>query len=108
MTSEQPIIGTRELPVTVFVSIGNVDDVLVARDWARFHAAVAEMLELGGAAFQGAWFSSPLAPWQTAVWCVDVKPGVIDRLKGQLAQIGASFGRGMIGWNEVSTSVLLG
>lgn len=99
---------TPDRPVTVFVSIGNVNDVLVAREWAAFHAQVTEMLQLGGAVFQDAWYCGPLAQWQTAAWCIDVQEGITERLKGELGAIGAKYGRGMIAWNEVSTSVLLG
>lgn len=95
-------------PMTVFVSIGNRGDVLVARQWAEFHAEVADMMEAAGAAFQGEWFCSPVAPWQTACWCVDIQPGVAERLKGKLAAVGAKYGRGMIGWSEVATAVILG
>lgn len=94
--------------ITVFVSIGNVDDRLVARQWATFHSEVAEAIELAGGVFQGEWFCSPTARWQTAAWCVDIQPGVADRLKGQLGAVGAKYGTGMVAWSEVAEALILG
>jgi hypothetical protein len=108
MSSEPPIIAIRDLPTTVFVSIGNVEDRLVQRQWAAFHADVTEMLARSGATFQGEWHSPPTAQWQTACWCVDVAPGVVDRLKGQLGVVGAKYGVGMVAWSEVASAVILG
>jgi hypothetical protein len=108
VSQEPPIVAIRDLPVTAFVSIGNREDVLVQRQWAAFHAEVTEMLELAGGSFQGEWFCGPTAQWQTAAWCVDVQPGIVDRLKGELAAIGAKYGRGMVAWSEVASAVILG
>lgn len=108
MSLELPIVGVREPPITVFVSIGNVNSALTFRDWSAFHQEIRDMLHRAGGAFQDELFSAQHVAWQTACWCVDVKPGIVERLKGELAAIGAKYGRGMIGWNEVSTSVLLG
>lgn len=94
--------------MTVWVSIGNRDDTLTSRGWAEFHGKIAEMLDRAGAIQQGEWFSNPLAPWQTACWCVDIQPGIAERLKGELGVIGAQYGRGMVAWSEVSTAVYLG
>lgn len=95
-------------PVTVFVVIANVQDQLSVGRWASFHAEVAEMIHLAGAVFQGEWFCSPVALWQNACWCIDVQPGVVERLKGELAVIGAKYGRGAVGWSEVAASYVLG
>lgn len=99
---------TPEPPITVFVSIGNVQDRLVQRDWAEFHREVVLEMELAGAKFQGEWFSGPVALWQTAAWCIDIQPGIADRLKGQLGAVGAKFGTGMVAWSEVASAVILG
>ena len=108
MSQELPIVGVRELPITVFVSIGNVGSALNFHDWSAFRREMRDMLERSGAVFQDELFSAPHVAWQTACWCIDVKPGIIDRLKGELAAIGAQYGRGLIGWNEIASSVLLG
>lgn len=95
-------------PVTVFVTIGNVEDQLTSRRWAAFHADIAEMLDRAGAIPQGSWFSGPTALWQTACWCVDIQPGIAERLKGELGAIGASYGRGMVAWSDVARAMYLG
>lgn len=99
---------TPEPVLTVFVSIGNVGSVLDYRQWSAFHGEMAEMMERAGATFQDWWFSPPTSDWQTACWCVDIKPGIAERLKGELAAIGAQYGRGMVAWNEVSSAIILG
>lgn len=99
---------TPDRPVTVFVTIANIDDRLTPHVWARFHSEIAEMMQRAGAIFQGEWFCGPTALRQSACWCVAVQPGIAERLKGELAAIGAVYGRGMVGWSEVSHSAILG
>lgn len=95
-------------PITVFITIGNVDDKLTARGWAQMHDEVAKTIELAGGIFQGEWFSSPISRRQSACWCVDIQPGITTRLKGELGALGASYGRGMVAWSEVTESRRLG
>ena len=99
---------TPDRPVTVFVSIGNVGSALTYADWSAFHEAIAAKMDQAGAVFQDWWFSPPTANWQTACWCVDVQPGIVDRLKGELGAIGAKYGTRMVAWNEVASAVILG
>jgi len=95
-------------PMTVFVTLTNVDAVLTPPGWAELHGKVAEMIDRAGGIFQGEWFCGPTALRQTACWCVDIQPGVANTLKGKLGAIGAGYGRGMVAWSEVSTAVYLG
>lgn len=95
-------------PMTVFVTIANLNDELSAYRWSAFHAEVCEMLNRAGAVFQGEWFCSPIALWQNACWRVDIQPGIAERLKGELAAIGVNYGRGAVTWNEVDRPTVLG
>jgi hypothetical protein len=99
---------TPEPPTTVFVTVANLDDQLGAARWVALHAELAQMIERAGGHFLGEWFSAPTAPWVTACWCIDIAPGVAERLKGELAAIGVSYGRGLIGWSEVASAAILG
>lgn len=99
---------TPEPAVTVFVVVANLGGVLDHRDWRTLHVEVGEMMSRGGAVFQDQWWSPPNVDWQTACWCIDVHRGIIDRLKGEIAAIGAKYGRGLVGWSEVASSSVLG
>lgn len=99
---------TPEPPLTVFVTVANVDEQLGAARWVALHTELAEMIERAGGCFLGEWFSSPTAPWVTACWCVTVAPGIAERLKGELAAIAVSYGRGMVGWTATASTAILG
>lgn len=99
---------TPEPPITVFVTVANVDGLLPAYRWSQLQQELVEMLDRGGAKFAGEWFSAPLAELETTSWCATVAPGVAERLKGELAAIAVSYGRGMIGWSEVAGTAILG
>jgi hypothetical protein len=90
------------------VTITNVDHQLTPPGWWELHVAVANMMEKAGAVFHGEWFCGPIASHQSACWCIDVQPGIVERLKGELAVIGAKYGRGMIAWSESPETFILG
>lgn len=98
MSQEQPIVGMREPPVIVYVTIGNEADSLTQARWVAFHDEVVEMITLAGAQIMGDWYSAPLARWQGHCFCVQVKVGVIDRLKEELAKIARDHGP--LAWAE--------
>lgn len=95
-------------PMVVYVCIGNNDDSLTQYRWSQYHAAVAEMLTLAGAAFHGEWFSAGSSIWQNACWCIEVQPGIADRLKSELAVIARDYEQDAISWAEVPETVFLG
>lgn len=95
-------------PIAVFIVIANVDDELTPGRWAKFHSEVAELLRLAGAKFLGEWYCSPISLWQNACWCVDIQPGIAERLQEELAKIGVQYGRGAVAWNEVPEPLCLG
>lgn len=101
-------VSTPGPPLTVFVIISNVNDELSAYRWSAFHAEVGEMLRLAGAKFLGEWYAGPTALWQNACWCVDIQPGIAERLKGEIGAIGANYGRGAVAWSEVTNKSILG
>lgn len=108
MTSEHPIIGTREPPITVYVAIGNEVDSLPQPRWVAYHDEVVEMITLSGTRIMADWYSGPLATWQGHCFCIEVKVGVIVRLKEELANIARKFGQPAITWAEAPTTICLG
>lgn len=93
--------------MVVYVSIGNRNDSLSQYRWASYIAAVAEMLNLAGANFHGEFFSAPVSMWQNACWCVEIQPGIADRLKLELAVIARDYEQDSIVWAEVPKTVFL-
>jgi len=56
--------------IAVYVSIGNSDDKLPQRHWARYVADVRRILNRAAVEVHGEWFSAPDATWQNACWCI--------------------------------------
>lgn len=108
MTRELPILATSEPPITVYVAIGNDADSLSQGRWISYHDNVVEMIVLAGARILADWYSSPLAGWQGHCFCVEVKVGVVDRLKQELAGIARDFGQRAITWAEAPKTDHLG
>lgn len=108
MSLELPIVGVREPPITVYVTIGNDVDSLSQGRWVAYHDEVVEMITLAGARILADWYSAPLALWQGHCFCVEVKVGVIDRLMEELAKIARAFGQPGIAWAEAPKTAYLG
>jgi len=89
---------TPEPPITVYVTAGNRG--LAQGRWAAYITAVVDILESAGARVHAELFSTPLAQWQTACWCIELQPGIAERLKSQLAAIVFEYGQDAIGWAE--------
>ncbi len=95
-------------PIGAYVSIGNSDSALAQYRWAQYHAAVTEMITLAGATIHGEFFSAPTAQWQNACWCIELQPGIADRLKSELAKVAQDYEQDAIGWQEALEMVYLG
>lgn len=99
---------TPEPPITIYVSIGNERDSLPQAHWIAYHDEVVEMITLAGARIMADWYSAPLATWQGACLCIEVKVGVIDRLQEELAKIARTYGQPAISWAEAPKTHHLG
>jgi len=63
--------------VNSFIQIGNSDDRLTQRQWAKFVGDMRTLLTVawrGRLQVHGEWFSGPDQPWQNANWCVEILP----------------------------------
>jgi hypothetical protein len=74
-----------------YICIGNSDDKLPQERWASFigdvDRAVGQVGAWKGGQVHGRWFSAPDAPWQNAVWCLQLPDDqlIVMALKGHLA-----------------------
>jgi hypothetical protein len=92
--------------IGVYVSIGNHKDGLTQYQWSRYVAAAAAEIDAAGI-IQATLFSPPTADWQTACWCVEIQPGIAERLQEQLVVVCREFGQDAIGWAEVPETLFL-
>lgn len=82
--------------VTVYISIGNSDDKLSQREWARFCVQVRGAL--GGLSMHGAWFSLPGSEFQNACWCVVIPGDLVSHVRMRLHHLAAAYGQDSIAW----------
>lgn len=88
----------------VCFAVGNSDDKLSQNRWSAFvgdaHRMVAEAVTVG-AQVHFAGFSAPDAPWQNALWAIEVPadaPWLIGQLRSVLADLAGRYGQDSIAW----------
>lgn len=90
---------------TVYLTIGNSDDKLTQAEWAKFIGDVNTSMilaKLDGGVVQFAGHSFPDAPWQNALWCVQLPDATAaGALKTQLAYLAHRYRQDSIAWAEV-------
>ncbi len=85
--------------MNITISIGNSDDKLPQREWARFISAMRSLLKTSSfkITIHGEWFSAPDAQWQNANWCIEMPTATgadfeqINALKAQLRLMAGSY-----------------
>lgn len=55
----------------------------------------------------GSWFSNPMAPWQNAVWCVELSNREAALLRPKIAELARRYKQDSISWAEVSRQEFL-
>lgn len=97
----------------VTFAIGNSDDKLPQAAWSAFvgdvHSAVDQVV-IGGGRIQFAGYSAPGAPWQNALWAVELpdwEPGVREALRTQLAELARTYRQDSIAWWETDRAEFL-
>ncbi len=100
----------------VSFAIGNSDDKLSQAGWAEFvaetHVAVDTAIE-GAGQIHFAGYSPPAAPWQNAVWVIDLGPDADEAkcargaLRAQLAQLAGRFKQDSIAWWEAGEAEMI-
>lgn len=90
----------------VCFAIGNTDDKLGQASWSAFlsevHAAV-DMATVDGAHIQFAGYSAPGAPWQNALWAIEIPtgeegPGIEATLRVALTGLAGRYRQDSIAW----------
>lgn len=91
--------------LTVYLTIGNTDDKLTQAEWAKFIGDVNASLilaKMDGGTVQFAGHSFPDAPWQNALWCIQIPDDTAaDALKTRMAQLARRHRQDSIAWAQV-------
>ena len=91
---------TPEPRVMALIVLGN-DGHLSPYGWRDFHIRARQEIEAAGATLCGEWFAAPLALYENASMLIELAPGIADRLKEVLAEVGRDYGPNSLAWYEV-------
>jgi hypothetical protein len=97
--------------IATFV-IGNSDDKLTQAEWSAFVGdvqAAVDQAVAGGARIQFAGFSAPAAPWQNALWVVEMPWGGSARfkLRSNLSRLARQYRQDSIAWWEEDNATMI-
>lgn len=96
---------------TIHIAIGNSDDKLTQRQWARYIDAVDDAIKQAAVEVHGRWYSAPDVQWQNAAWAFVLREDMGGEftkgwLKARLGDIAKQFGQETIAWNESVTEFI--
>lgn len=94
-------------PVVVYVSCSN-DVSLSQNTWVQLHDQLVEELVRGGGRIIGDFYSAPTARWQGYLWCVELPPGIVDRMQEVLSVVARAYGPPTLAWAEAPKTIRLG
>ena len=90
-----------------YVSIGNSDNKLNQKDWARFAEVVDHIIDVADVKLYGVWYSLPNSIYQNACWAFEVtSSGGHIRLKGELRNVARMFMQDSIAWAVSETEFI--
>lgn len=89
---------------TIYIAIGNSDDKLSQAAWSAFAgevaSAVRQAADLASGRVHFAGFSAPAAPWQNAMWALELPAGddAEDALRARLSRLAGTYAQDSIAW----------
>ncbi|MEU1883404.1 hypothetical protein ABZ470_39375 [Streptosporangium sp. NPDC020072] len=86
--------------LTVYVSIGNSDDKLTQREWARFVQDTGYAVHRQAREVHGVWLSPPDWEYQNACFCLEIPRDEVRFLKAELAGLCETYRQDSIAWAE--------
>jgi hypothetical protein len=92
--------------ITVYISIGNSDDKLTQREWAKFVSLVRDVIRTNVLTTHGEWLSLSDARWQNACWCVEIEAERAPTMKQELAAMATAFRQDSIAWAVAETEFI--
>ncbi len=92
-------------------AIGNSDDKLGQAAWSAFVArvyAAADRAAGDGGQIQFAGYSAPGAPWQNALWAIEVTDTAMrDTMRSRLAELAGKYRQDSIAWWEAPRAEMI-
>ncbi len=90
-----------------YVSIGNSDDKLSQKEWARFCTLLDSKLIHSMIRVHGRWMSFTNSEFQNDCWCFETEDGVLmDWLRDQFRRLAGYFGQDSIALAKAETEFL--
>jgi hypothetical protein len=99
---------------TAYITIGNSDNKLTQAQWSEFRHAVdlaVSQAAAEGACVQFHGYSLPAAPWQNAMWAIELPddlPLVRQELRHRVAQLAWIYNQDSIAWAQADVEFLAG
>lgn len=91
----------------VHIAIGNSDDKLTQRQWAKFYEFTNIDIHRHADCVIGVWVSPATAQWQNAAWCIDINdPELIAALRKSLSELARLFVQDSIAWTPGVTEFI--
>lgn len=98
----------------VTFAIGNSDDKLTQQEWAAFlgevHTLAAQVVHTHvGVVVQFMGYSAPGAPWQNALWAIELPddPDPREALRGRLKVLAGRYRQDAVAWWESGRTEML-
>lgn len=94
----------------VYISIGNSDDKLSQREWAKFIANVETVIVEYAVDMHGNWYSQSDSPYQNACWCIQAPsdfPSLMTAFQDELMATAKEYRQDSIAWAEVRETIFL-
>lgn len=94
--------------ITVYVSIGNSDDKLSQICWSAFCDDVAYLINSRATHVHAACFSASAAPWQNAIWCLELPEDQAPQLQAGLSRLARRYRQDSIAWAQTDRVQMIG
>lgn len=91
----------------VHIAIGNSDDKLTQRQWAKFYDFTDTDVRKYADRVLGAWVSPATVQWQNAAWCIEITDELlIEALRKNLSELARLFLQESIAWTPGVTEFI--
>jgi hypothetical protein len=91
----------------IYVSIGNSDDRLDQKHWARFAHLVMSTVQRAAREVHGVWWSAPDSPYQNACVGFELHASDVLGLQSELTVLRQTYGQNAVAWAEVEATVMI-
>ena len=91
---------------TITIQIGNGDDKLTQKEWAKFVRDMEKTIKKSAEAVHFTGFSHGGAEWQNSAWVFECPEEKLPELKQEAARLGKKFGQDSVAWTPGVTEFI--